>query len=181
MRSKSAAADLAFAGHAGSHWPAIFIDHANAKGWHGETQVAAAGQQRQLHTHHGEAAQFHHAVAVQEHRRNPPAARQPEQRAKLPQLLPDFGGQMVAGREPRAHAPEPRGFRIAAGQPHKHLGHADEGSDSKALDKVQRARDVETIEEAAANARHQAVERNAYRHNVRPGQRDERQVPGPKK
>ncbi len=88
---------------------------------------------------------------------------------------------MVAGREPRAHAPEPGGFRIAADQPDKHLGHADKGGDSKALDKVQRAGDVETVEEAAANARHQAVERNAHGHDVRPGQRNERQVSGPQK
>jgi len=51
-----------------------------------------------------QAAQFHHAVAVQKHRRNPPAARQPDQRAELPQALPHFRGQMIAGREPDTHA-----------------------------------------------------------------------------
>jgi hypothetical protein len=88
---------------------------------------------------------------------------------------------MVTGRKPRAHAHQPCGFRIAVDQPHKHLGHPDEGGDPKALDKVQSTRDVETIEEAAPNARDQAVECNTHRHNVGPRQRDECEITGPKK
>jgi hypothetical protein len=53
--------------------------------------------------------------------------------------------------------------------------------DAKALDQGQRAGDVEAIEEAAANAGHQAVERNAHGHDVRPGQRDQRQILRPQK
>jgi len=41
---------------------------------------------------------------------------------------------------------------------------------------VPSALDIEAIEETAANASHQSVERNAYGHDVGPGQRDEREV-----
>ena len=70
---------------------------------------------------------------------------------------------------------------MAIDQPGEHGGHADDGGDAVALDQVQRALDVETIEEAAANAGHQAIESNAYGHDVRPGQRDEREVLGSQK
>jgi hypothetical protein len=108
VRSKAATADLALARLAGSNRPAVFIDHADAKRRHGEAQVAAAGQERQLDAHHGQAAQFHHAVAVQSTggMRRPPATGAARRTSAA---LPNFRGQMIAGREPHAHAPEPAG------------------------------------------------------------------------
>ena len=63
--------------------PAVLIGYANAKRRHGKAQLAASREKWQLDTHHGQAAQLHHAVAVQQHRRNAPAARQPDQCAEL--------------------------------------------------------------------------------------------------
>ena len=47
-----------------------------------------------------------------------------------------------------------------------------------AFDKFQCARDIEAIEETAANTGHQAIERDADSHDVGPRQRNQRQILG---
>ena len=68
--------------------------------------------------------------------RRPPGRR--SKSAEFAQALPNFGGQVVAGREPHAHAGEPRWIGIAVDQPGKHGGHADNGGDAESLDQVER-------------------------------------------
>src|ERR1035441_598957 len=93
----------------------------------------------------------------------------------MTEALTNLDGEVVAGREPHANAGEPGRRGIAVHQPGEHGGYADDGSDAEGLDPVQRAGDIEMIEEAAANAGHQAVEGDADGHDVGPGKRDQRQ------
>src|SRR5271156_3871599 len=66
VRSQTATANLAFARYTRWYGLALLIDQADAKRRHGETQVAAPAQQRQLNAHHGKATQLPHAIAVQQ-------------------------------------------------------------------------------------------------------------------
>jgi hypothetical protein len=104
VRGKPSAADLAFAGDTCARGAPVFVDDANVKGWNGKTEVAAAGDEGELDTQHGQAAKFDHTVAVQQDRGNSPASRQTKQGSELPKTLASFGWQVVAGGEPYPNA-----------------------------------------------------------------------------
>ena len=100
MRGQTTTADLALARDAGADGLAVLVGDADVEGRHGKAEVAAAGQEGKLDAHHGEAAEFDHAVAVEEYGRNAPATGQAWQRAERAQAVADFSGQVIAGREP---------------------------------------------------------------------------------
>ncbi len=157
VRSETASADLAFARDTCRHDLPVLINQADAKWRHREAQVAAAGQPRQLDTHHGEAAQLDHPVAVQQNGWDTPAPEQPEERSKPAQTQPDVGGKMVAGGEPDTYALEPRRGGIAVEKAGKHGGHADKGGHVEALDHCQCGFRIEAVEKAAADPCHEPI------------------------
>ena len=92
---------------------------------------------------------------VQQNRRYAPSTRQPEQCSELPQAQSNSRRVRWSLAESQTRTLFSRAACwLAVHQAGKHRGHANKGRDAEALNKVQRAIDVEVIQEAAANARH---------------------------